>query len=100
MARLNREDELASHYQGMVASGDTSLADPGFDGGENPRLQAILRHTDLVTCRPKDAVTGDIAALKLAGIAEPDIVRLSELIAFVNYQARVVAGLRLMAAVS
>jgi uncharacterized protein YciW len=100
MARLNREDELASHYQGMVDAGDTSLADPSFDGGENTRLQAILRHTDLVTRRPKDAVTGDIAALKLAGISEPDIVRLSEIIAFVNYQARVVAGLRLMAAVS
>ena len=29
-----------------------------------------------------------------------DIVRLSELIAFVNYQVRVVAGLRLMAEAS
>ena len=70
------------------------------DGADNARLKAILRHTDLVTCSPKDAVAGDIATLKAAGIKEEDIVRLSELIAFVNYQVRVVAGLRLMAAAS
>jgi uncharacterized protein YciW len=29
-------------------------------------------------------------------LSEPDIVRLAELIAFVNYQARVIAGLRLL----
>ena len=46
---------------------------------------------------PKDATASDIAALKNAGIPEDDIVRLSELIAFVNYQVRVLAGLRLMA---
>ena len=38
----------------------------------------------------------DIAALKAAGVGEADIVRLSELAAFVNYQLRVVAGLKLL----
>ena len=37
-----------------------------------------------------------IAALAAAGISEDDIVRLSQLIAFVNYQVRLVTGLRLM----
>ena len=100
MARLNFDDELASHYQSMLEAGDASIADPSFIGAENARLTAIIRHTDLVTRSPKDATAGDIAALKTAGIAEADIVRLSELIAFVNYQVRVVAGLRLMAAAS
>jgi uncharacterized protein YciW len=38
--------------------------------------------------------------LQSAGIADADIVRLSELIAFVSYQIRLVAGLRLMAEVA
>jgi uncharacterized protein YciW len=32
----------------------------------------------------------------VAGVSEADIVRLSELGAFVNYQLRVLAGLRLL----
>ena len=100
VARLNHEGELASHYESLLEAGDASIADPSFNGADNARLTAIIRHIDLVTRSPKDATAGDIAALKTAGIAEADIVRLSELIAFVNYQVRVVAGLRLMAAAS
>jgi len=100
MARLNLDGELASHYEGMVEAGEALIGDLRFDGADNPRLKAVIRHTDLVTRSPKDAVADDITALKAAGISEEDIVRLSELIAFVNYQVRVVAGLRLMVAVS
>ena len=100
MARLNLDGELASHYEGMVEAGDAFIADPGFVDADNARLRAVMRHTDLVTRSPKDAAAGDIVALKAAGISEEDIVRLSELIAFVNYQVRLVAGLRLMVAAS
>lgn len=48
---------------------------------------------------PKNASSKDIEALVNAGVPEDDIVRLSELNAFVSYQIRVVAGLRLMAEV-
>lgn len=100
MARRNLDAELASHYESMVEEADASIADVDFTGGDDPRLKAIIRHTDLVTRSPKDADAGDIAALKAAGIQEADIVLLSELIAFVNYQVRLATGLRLMAAVS
>ena len=91
MARLNDEGILASHYEAMIPeSGEARLmAGLAFDGVGDKRIQAILRHTDLVTIDPKRAVEGDISALKWAGILEPDIVRLSELIAFVSYQVRV-----------
>ncbi len=98
MARINDEPSLAAHYEGMVDAEDILTADPSFDGADDGRLRVIIRHTDLVTRSPKDAVAGDIDALLSTGIAEGDIVRLSELIAFVNYQVRVVAGLRLMVA--
>ena len=100
VARLNLDGELASHYESMVEAGDASIAYPSFDGADDARLKAIIGHTDLVTRSPKDAAAGDIAALKAAGILEQDIVRLAELIAFVNYQVRLVAGLRLMVAAS
>jgi len=71
-----------------------------FDGGDDARAKAILRHTDLVTLNPKEATPDDVLALRTAGLDDADIVRLSELIAFVSYQIRVVAGLRLMAEVA
>ena len=100
IARLNGETTLAQHYENLIGGGNRAIADTGFDGGGDSRLKAILRHTDLVTVDPKEAVDDDISALKSAGMRESDIVRLSQLIAFVSYQIRVVAGLRLMAEVS
>lgn len=70
----------------------------GTDGPGDARWTAILRHVDLVTDHPKDATRADIAALRDAGVTEADIVRLSQVIAFVNYQVRVIAGLRLIGA--
>jgi uncharacterized protein YciW len=98
MARLNREEGLVAHFLALAgASAVTAqLADPGFDGGDDARLAAILRHADLVTTDPKGVVAGDIAALKNAGVSEDDIVRLSELVAFISYQIRLTIGLRLM----
>ena len=77
-----------------------TLSDTTFDGGSDSRLKAIVRHTDLVTLNPKTAVAGDVAALQSIGMNDPDIVRLSQLIAFVSYQIRVVQSLRLMAEIA
>jgi uncharacterized protein YciW len=101
-ARMSRHvgnEDLAGHYDGYLAhSGDldvTPLAHPGGISGEK-RLDAIARHADLLTIAPREATRADIEALKAAGVAEPDIVRLAELAAFVNYQLRVIAGLKVL----
>ncbi|MBC8279870.1 MAG: hypothetical protein H8E48_03695, partial [Chloroflexi bacterium] len=91
---------LAAHYEDLFGAGSQVLSDTGFDGGSDARLKAIIRHTDLVTTEPKSAVAGDVLALQSVGMNDPDIVRLSELIAFVSYQIRVVHSLRLMAEVA
>jgi len=98
MARLNNEEILARYYDEMIPENGEMrvIADPAFDSPDDGRLKAILRHTDLVTMNPKHATDSDILALKSAGVLEADIVRLSELIAFVSYQVRLVKGLRLM----
>ena len=98
MCVLNGESVLSEHYASMLPSGHAllNISGGGDHIGDNDRLHALIRHVDLVTNRPKDAESGDIENLKKVGVAEPDIVRLSELIAFVNYQIRVVHGIRLI----
>jgi uncharacterized protein YciW len=98
IARLNDEEQMASYYEAMIPENSEfrAIADPAFVELHDQRLKAILRYTDLVTVDPKRATESDILALKAAGILEADIVRLSELIAFLSYQMRVVQGLRLM----
>ena len=73
-----------------------SIADPSFTGEGDARLAALLAYTDLVSVRPRDARAEDIAARQEAGVSDADVVRLAELVAFLAYQIRVVAGLRLM----
>jgi len=102
IARLHGDGALAAHYAGLMAqagaAGDiAALADPGCKGA-NPRHAALVVYVDLASKAPKDAATGDIEALRAAGISDADIVRLSELTAFLAYQIRVIAGLKLMQA--
>ncbi len=94
VARLGGDNQLATHYE---AAGALPEADPSWQGAA---MAAILHHVDLIAASPRDATAADIAALQAAGLATGDIVRLSQLIAFVSYQLRVIAGLRLMGAAS
>ncbi len=100
----NDEAILADHFRSMIDSDDSEsgsrIADVAFDGDDDSRLKAIIGYTDLVAVNPKAASAQDIDALQASGVPDDDIVRLSELIAFVSYQIRLVAGLRLMAAVA
>jgi uncharacterized protein YciW len=100
MTKRNNDPALTRHYESMFGVGSQQIANTGFDGGDDARLKAIIRHTDLVTLNPKEAAAADITALQAVGLDDADIVRLSELIAFISYQVRVVAGLRLMAEVA
>ena len=99
IAKRNNEAVLAQHYETLFSDGSQAIANTDFQGDDD-RMKAIIRHTDLVTLNPKDAKAEDVSALRSAGLDDADIVRLSELIAFVAYQVRVVAGLRLMAEVA
>ncbi|CAH1651158.1 CMD domain protein [Hyphomicrobiales bacterium] len=100
MALWLGDEALAAHYRTLLAEAGTAateLADTVAAMDVMPaeqRLAAIVRHADLVTREPRAATRADIEALEAAGLGEADIVRLSELAAFVNYQARVIAGFR------
>jgi uncharacterized protein YciW len=59
-------------------------------------LAALLVHTDLLTEHPAEATRDDLAALHAVGLDTTDIVTAAQLIAFVNFQLRVAAGLALL----
>lgn len=102
MAALWTSQELLAHYRELAttegAAGDVlSIADPAWKPeDEASRLSVILRHVDLVTKNPKAATRENIEKLYAAGLDDRDIVTLAGIIAFVNYQVLVVAGLKML----
>jgi CMD domain protein len=62
------------------------------------RLAAGLAHAHLLVFHPRDAGPDALQALLEAGWSTTDIVTLSQLVAFLSFQIRVVAGLRELAA--
>lgn len=59
-----------------------------------PRLSVALEHAHLVTLHPRDATPHALERLAHAGWSDGDIAVLLEIVGLVNFQARVVAGLR------
>ena len=99
IARLNGEDKLAEAYLAYLAKdAEKAIADPKAHSDLDRMTGGILTFADKVAVRPRDVVASDIDALRDAGVSEPDIVRLAELVAFVSFQVRVLQGAALMEA--
>jgi len=62
------------------------------------RLHAALLHAHFLVFHPRDADPQRVRALEAAGWQTDDIVVLSQLVAFLSFQLRVVDGLRVLAA--
>ncbi len=62
------------------------------------RLAAALEHAHMLVYHPRDAAPPALQALLDAGWSATGIVTLSQLVAFLSFQIRVVAGLRALAA--
>jgi CMD domain protein len=61
------------------------------------RLVAAFEHTHMLVFHPRDADAASLQALLDAGWSTTDVVTLSQLVAFLSFQIRVVAGLRVLA---
>lgn len=97
IARLNGSDALASKYREMSGtSAHSALADPSINSSDKT-ISAALVFVDQVATQPKDISADDIKVLQAAGVADADIVRLTEVVAFMAYQVRLTAGLALLA---
>jgi len=98
IATLLRDGALEAHYRARLAALDPSGALAKTVEGKaeltEPRWDAIIAHVDLVTRGPGSAERKDIDNLLAAGLSSHAVVSLSQLIAYVNFQSRVLAGLR------
>ncbi|HSC63540.1 MAG TPA: CMD domain protein [Caldimonas sp.] len=83
---------LARHYETRLA------ADAGRDAPPSPALPAMLRFSAALTTDPRSGDRAAIEALRAAGLVDPSIVALAQLVAFLSYQLRVVAGLQALRA--
>ena len=84
---LSREDAPGPVYR-MEAATRRALG---------ARLAAALEHTHMLVFHPRDAAPAALQALLDAGWTTTDIVTLSQIVAFLSFQIRVVAGLRTLA---
>jgi uncharacterized protein YciW len=91
---------LAALYRSelLCAEADTNESPSLLDTPESnlsSRLQVMLRYVRLSASIPMQASERDVESLAFAGLGSREIISLSQLIAFVSYQARVLCGLRL-----
>ncbi|MBX3501563.1 MAG: CMD domain protein [Alphaproteobacteria bacterium] len=61
------------------------------------RLAAALEHVHMLVLHPRDAAPASLQAMLDAGWSTTDIVVISQLVSFLSFQIRVVAGLRVLA---
>jgi len=71
--------------------------DPDTRAVLGPRLAAAFEHAHMLMLHPRDATPAALQALLDAGWSADDIVTLSQIVAFLSFQIRVIAGLRVLA---
>lgn len=83
---------LAAHYRALLER----EADPAA-GLPAPAAAASLHWARLLTTEPRRGDRAAIERLREAGLSDAAVVALAQLVAFLAYQVRVVAGLRALA---
>lgn len=63
----------------------------------SPRLAAALAHVHMLVFHPRDASPAHLQSLLDAGWSNAGIVTISQLVAFLSFQIRTIAGLRILA---
>ena len=81
---LSREDTAGLSYRVGAATRQAL----------GPRLAAAFEHVHMLVFHPRDAAPASLQTLLDAGWSTTDIVTLSQIVAFLSFQIRVVTGLR------
>jgi uncharacterized protein YciW len=105
VAGLSRADRLRVAAHVCTIAGAASLAKyylrmladaPGSGAPPSTALPAMLQFAAALTTDPRLGDRAALEALRRAGLGDAAIVALAQLVAFLAYQLRVVAGLRAM----
>ncbi len=100
--RLSGASDLAGHYRERLVSQAVDVQELTVASEGQPeqlpagRMRAMLLYTRALTQHPVEGDQEALKSLPAAGISTPAVVALSQLIAFISYQVRVVAGLKAM----
>jgi CMD domain protein len=78
--------------------GPAHRVNPESRAALGPRLAAAFEHMHMLAFHPRDAAPEMLQPLLDAGWSTTDIVTLSQIAAFLSFQTRVAAGLRVLAA--
>ena len=89
VAQVTGVQRLCNHYSARL----NPLPGPDSSRESNNRLTQITQYARQLAMQPEVINAASITALDAVGLTEPDIVTLNQLIGFVCYQARVVAGI-------
>ena len=106
VCRLTPAHELAEHYRARLAATPVdanalqAVEHGDVDALPDIRLRAILTFTRTLIERPIEGDRDALLRLPAAGLATADVVTLAQLIAFLSYQTRLVAGLRALNALN
>lgn len=92
---LSDSSALRGHYAQQL---EKHLAQQPEAPIDSKREAALQRFASLLTHKPVEGDRSSIDALLAAGLQPPEIIALAQLIAFVSYQIRVVAGLQALTA--
>lgn len=93
---------LQAHYAALLRALPGAGAAAAVLDREAPadaRTAAVLRFAQVLATAPADGDRALLLTLPAAGLATDEVVVLAQLVAYVAYQARVVAGLQALAAV-
>jgi alkylhydroperoxidase domain protein len=91
VAQLNANPQLAEHYRQQLQ------ASPGPETEASPQLAAALNYAARVTLQPATATPAHLQALLDSGWSLPAVITLAQVVAYVNFESRLLTGLRLLA---
>ncbi|MFB4339334.1 oxidoreductase [Pantoea sp. CS_6] len=89
VAQVTGIQRLCNHYSARL----NPLPGPDSSRESNNRLTQITQYARLLAMQPTLITADSVRALHAAGLSEADIVTLNQLVGFVCYQARVIAGI-------
>ena len=94
VAQIAGVQRLCNHYSARL----NPLPGPDSSRESNNRLTQLTQYARQLAMQPELINAAALRALDAVGLTEPDIVTLNQIVGFVSYQARVVAGLHALLA--
>ena len=95
-ALIENDAALAARFEALVPEADLALARAFPAPAGEDRTAILYRYADMVAREPERCTQADIDRLQALGLGAQEIVALTQLVAFVPFQTRLLAGLRLM----